>query len=46
MENSNLNKMNELEAMREQMQLLKQKLDNQEIVSDQLLRKAMSGKKS
>ena len=46
MENSNLNKMNELEAMREQMQLLKQKLDNQEIVSDQLLRKAMSGKMS
>ena len=38
--------MNELEAMREQMQLLKQKLDNQEIVSDQLLRKAMSGKMS
>ena len=38
--------MNELEAMRSQMQLLKQKLDNQEIVNDQLLRNAMKGKMS
>lgn len=46
MENINEHNMNELEAMRSQMQLLKQKLDNQEIVSDQLLRNAMKGKMS
>ena len=38
--------MNELEAMRSQMQLLKQKLDNQEIINDQLIRNAMSKKMS
>lgn len=46
MENINEHNMNELEAMRSQMQLLKQKLDNQEIVNDQLLRNAMKGKMS
>ena len=46
MENINEHNMNELEAMRSQMQLLKQKLDNQEIINDQLLRNAMSGKMS
>lgn len=46
MENNVFNKMNELETMREQMQLLKQKLDKEEIVSDEVLRKAMSGKMS
>ena len=46
MENINEHNMNELEAMRCQMQLLKQKLDNQEIVNDQLLRNAMKGKMS
>ena len=43
MENINEHNMNELEAMRGQMQLLKQKLETQEIVNDQLIRNAMSG---
>lgn len=46
MENINEHNVNELEAMRSQMQLLKQKLDNQEIINDQLLRNAMKGKMS
>ena len=46
MENINEHNMNELEAMRSQMQLLKQKLDNQEIINDQLIRNAMSKKMS
>ena len=46
MENINEHNMNELEAMRGQMQLLKQKLETQEIVNDQLIRNAMSGKMS
>ena len=44
MENINEHNMNELEAMRSQMQLLKQKLDNQEIINDQLLRNAKIGR--
>ena len=46
MENINEHNMNELEAMRGQMQLLKQKLETQAIVKDQLIRNAMSGKMS
>lgn len=46
MENIKEHNINELDAMREQMQLLKQKLDNQEIVNDRILRNAMSGKMS
>lgn len=38
--------MNELEAMRSQMQILKRKLEDQELVNDRLLRNAMSGKMS
>lgn len=38
--------MNELETMRDQMQLLKQKLAKQEIVNDNLLQNAMSSKMS
>ena len=37
MENMTEHNVNELEAMRSQMQLLKQKLDNQEIINDQLI---------
>lgn len=36
----------ELEAMRSQLEILKQKLDTQSIVNDQLIRKAMSNKMS
>ena len=36
----------DLKQMREQLAILKQKLDKQEIVSDQLLRNAMKGKMS
>ena len=46
MENVTEHNVNELEAMRSQMQLLKQKLDNQEIINDQLIRNAMSKKMS
>lgn len=46
MENINENNINELEAMRGQIMLLKQKLDKQEIVNDRILRNAMSGKMS
>ena len=46
MENMTEHNVNELEAMRSQMQLLKQKLDNQEIINDQLIRNAMSKKMS
>ena len=46
MENVTEHNVNELEAMRSQMQLLKQKLDNQEIINDQLIRIAMSKKRS
>ena len=46
MENMTEHNVNELEAMRSQMQLVKQKLNQQEIVNDQLLRNAMKGKMS
>lgn len=46
MENTNEHYMNELEEMRGQMQILKQKLGSQELVNDRLLRNAMSNKMS
>lgn len=46
MENLNEHELNELEAMRGQMQILRQKLQDQELVNDRLLRNAMSNKMS
>lgn len=44
MENNNMN--NELEQLRSQMAVLKDKLDNQEIVNDSLIKDSMSSKMS
>ncbi len=46
MENNTEHYMNELEEMRWQMRILKQKLDDQQLVNDRLIRKAMSNKMS
>lgn len=42
----NNNNMNELELMREQMQMLRNKLDKQEIINDKLVRRTVNSKMS
>ena len=42
--NSNINNSNELEQMRAQLEIMKQKLSRQKIVNDNLISKAMSNR--
>lgn len=42
----NTNNMNELEQMREQMQMLHNKIDNQEIINDDMIRRTVKSKMS
>ena len=44
--NSNINNSNELEQMRAQLEIMKQKLSRQKIVNDNLISKAMSNRMS
>lgn len=46
METNNTNSNNELEQMRAQLEIMKQKLSRQEIINDNLISKAMSNRMS